>query len=459
MQHRVLIFLMIGCLIGSALWAQSPQSTPELLSPIPDKDHGKWCSGDLLLDQEPNLIFSLWSESTCSDCPEFDAQVLADDFSVPNSSVVTEVVVWGWYFPNNAPPPLETWTLIFHHDASVDFGNIPGDVISSQTVTPVSRTATGRTAEINGVTVDEYRWLLRLTEPVAVQGGVGFFNWLEIYHDSPTANADTSIGFADLDPLRGSASFAVSDAAPGDIWSLNSEALALQICGVRSEWNGLMVPGYQIDIGTPEGPTTFLAVRNTADSATDIEVAYYGDDLDDGPLRVDPISLAARQTYTHDLRRNLSGLDPDNDGTASGFVVVSQAGGGASRLTGDVLRVDFSNDFATGERLLAFDDFCLRQEVRFVDFGSGSEFNVVLRDPPDSGAVMTVTALDEEGNLLTQVEIDDRSQVQRIPIEAVIPASFGSLVFDFSASQGGVVTASYSAFGRFSTELRGACRD
>lgn len=456
---RALVFLIIGCLMSGTVLAQSPQSTPDILSPNRDKDHGTWCTGDVLLDQPPNLSFSLWSESTCDDCGA-DAQVLAEDFTFERDSLVTEVVIWGWYFPTNTPPPLETWTIRFHQDGNNSTGNVPSGLISSQTVVPVSRTATGRTAEILGVTVDEVRWVLRLPEPVALPGVLGLFNWIEAFHDSPTVAANTSIGYADLDPVHGGVGFGQAFTAPGDEWSRVEDVhLAMQICGVRSEWNGLMVPGYQIDTTTPGGATSFLAIRNTANGPTDINVAYYGEDLDAGPLRVDPVSLAPRQTYTHNLRANLSGLDPDADGTASGFVVVTESGGGAKNLTGDVLRVDFANDFATGERLLAFDDFCPEQEIRFVDFGSGSEFNVVLRDPPSSGAAMTVTVLDEAGNQLSQVNVADGRQVQRIPITDLINnQSFGTLVFDFSASHGGVVTGSYSAFGRFSTELRGACR-
>ena len=453
-----LIWMVVMFFLGGALFGQRQGATPEILNPIVDKNHGKWCTGDLLLDQEPNLSFSLWSEATCHGCAVGDSppqQVLAEDFQPQEDTVVTEVVIWGWYFDGNTPPPMETWTVRFYTDAP---DAVPGgEAAPSQTLTPVSRTATGRTADILGVTVDEYRWLLRLETPVPLS--VGPFYWIEAFHDSPVADADTSIGFADLDPVRGAAGFTSSASAPGDAWRKETEELAIQICGVNAAWNGLMLPGYSLDMANPGGPTSFLAVRNTTDAPQNIHVAYYGENLDDGPLRVDGVNLDAGGTYTHNLRANLQGLDPDNDGVANGFVVVTDGNGDADTLTGDVLRVDFANDFATGERLLAFDDFCLNQEIRFVDFGSGSEFNVVLRDPPASGPVMTVTSFDEAGNQLAQVNVTDRRQVQRIPIDNLVAnQSFGTLVFDFGPSQGGVVTARYSAFGRFSTELRGACR-
>ena len=43
--------------------------------------------------------------------------------------------------------------------------------------------------------------------------------------------------------------------------------------------------------------------------------------------------------------------------------------------------------------------------------------------------------------------------------ELVAEESFGTVVFDFSRSGGGWVSAKYSAFGLFSVELNSACRD
>lgn len=461
-NRKSLIAFVVACLVSGSLVAQSPRMAPDTLVPQgDDKSHGKWCSGDLLLDQAPNRSFSLWSEATCLDCSDGAGQFLADDLLLANDSLVTEVVVWGWYFPLNTPPVSETWTVIIHQDGSNEVGNVPGNILSTQVISDFSRIATGESANVLGVDVDEYRWQLKLPEPVRL-ATAGTFYWVELIHDSPDLPNHASVGFGDFDGGRSASGFALDLNLPDSDWETreNDDEMAMQVCGVRSEWNGLMVPGYELDLSTPGGPTTFLAVRNTSDSAVDIDVAYYGEDLEAGPLRVDAINLAPRQTYTHNLRANPNGLDPDANGIASGFVMVTQANGdGAKNLTGDVLRVDFANDFATGERLLGFDDFCPRQEIRYVDFGSGSEFNVVLRDPPASGPTMSVAVLDEAGNQLSQVDIFDRQQVQRIPIGNLIAnQSFGSLVFDFSASQGGVVTARYSAFGRFSTELRGACR-
>lgn len=85
----------------------------------------------------------------------------------------------------------------------------------------------------------------------------------------------------------------------------------------------------------------------------------------------------------------------------------------------------------------------------------------MLRDPPSGGQVaFNVTIYDELGNVRGQRAVVQSSHTRQLAIEELISnLAFGTLVFDFSRSGSGVVTGSYSAFGRFSTEVQGACRD
>ncbi len=39
----------------------------------------------------------------------------------------------------------------------------------------------------------------------------------------------------------------------------------------------LWVPGFEVEVANPEGPTTFFAVRNTTDAAVEVDVAYHGE--------------------------------------------------------------------------------------------------------------------------------------------------------------------------------------
>ena len=100
---------------------------------------------------------------------------------------------------------------------------------------------------------------------------------------------------------------------------------------------------------------------------------------------------------------------------------------------GDFARVDFSNDFA---RMLATGDFCQAQEVRFLDFGSGSTFNVMLRNPPQglNPTGFRVTVYDEAGTRVSSIDLIHRGgHSRKLAISEVTDLQFGTLVFDFSA--------------------------
>lgn len=229
-----------------------------------------------------------------------------------------------------------------------------------------------------------------------------------------------------------------------------------------SPLTGLIIPGFEVDVDDPEGPTTLIAVRNVSNDALAITVAYYGENASGPALRVDEVSLAARQTYSADLRSNLSGLDPDGDGTATGIVLVNQVSGGAVNLEGDYLRVDSGNDFATGERAVRPEDFCTRQEIRFLDFGSGTKLRLLVDQPRGVGAPsLTYTIISEAGQVVKQADLFTAAHLNVVEVADLVPGGqrFGTIVLDFSPSGTGWVSASYSAFGRFSVELNGACRD
>lgn len=226
---------------------------------------------------------------------------------------------------------------------------------------------------------------------------------------------------------------------------------------------GLIIPGYEVDVDDPEGPTTFFGVRNVTDAPLEITVAYYGESAAAPPLRVDNVPLAARQTYSVDVRSNLSGLDPDGDGRAAGIVLVKEAaGGGAFNLEGDYMRVDPGNNYATGDRAVRREDFCSRQEIRFLDFGSGTELHLLVDQPRGAGAPsLTYQILDQSGQVVKEDELFTDAHLNRVDVDDLVPGGqrFGTIVFDFSPSGTGWVSARYSAFGRFSVEMNGACRD
>ncbi len=227
------------------------------------------------------------------------------------------------------------------------------------------------------------------------------------------------------------------------------------------QFAGLVVPGYEVDVDDPEGPTTLFAVRNTSDDPVEVEVDYHLNGIAETPLRADSFQLAGQQTLSWSLRNDLTGLLPAG-GVASGMVLIREAGGPAApNLEGDYLQVDFSNDFAGGDRLVRPADFCNVQEIRFIDFGSSTKFRVLVDSPRGGGdPSFDFTAYDEAGNLLTQGSFFTADHLTVFDLAFLgITESFGTLVFDFTDSGGGWVGGRYSAFGRFSVDLDSACRD
>jgi|GEM_PF-836405 len=233
-----------------------------------------------------------------------------------------------------------------------------------------------------------------------------------------------------------------------------------------SEIPGLIVPGFEVDTTDPKGPTTFFAFRNTTDGTVSAAVAYYSDRVSEQPLRLDSVTLQARETFTHNVRLDLSGLNI-NENSATGLIIIYYLDPltdlpTAKGLEGDYLRVDFGNDFASGDRLVRREkEFCFRQEIRFVDFGRSSQLRILIDRPQgDALSSFSYTAYNEAGQMLATRDFLTSSHLLVLSIDDLIAgASFGTILFDFTNSGGGWVSGEYSAFGRFSLELNAACRD
>ncbi len=225
-----------------------------------------------------------------------------------------------------------------------------------------------------------------------------------------------------------------------------------------AEEAALIVPGFEVEVADPQGPTTLFAVRNTTDDDVEVNVAYFGRQIAGAPLRTDVFMLAPRQTLTRNVRADLTGLDVSN-GVASGLIVIAAPDRPAAALAGDYFRLNSRGDFATGDRLVRPEQGCARQEVRLVDFGSGSRFRILLAQPQgDQASSFSYTAYDEAGAMVVQGDFVTSEHLTDVAGASLVPGlSFGTLVFDFTPSVSGFVTAEYSAFDRFSVELDGAC--
>ena len=228
-----------------------------------------------------------------------------------------------------------------------------------------------------------------------------------------------------------------------------------------SELADLIVPGFEVDVADPQGLTTLFAVRNTSASDLDIVISYHGEQVADAPLRTDVISLDPRQTATVNVGSDLTDLGASAD-LAAGLILIREPGASTGSLEGDYFRLDRTNAFASGDRLVdPQEDFCDLQEIRFVDFGNGSRLRILLDDPQGaSQPSFTWTAYDEAGDLILEDAFFTSAHLASIDVSDLgFSNSFGTVVFDFSASGGGWASARYSAFGLYSVELNSACRD
>ena len=217
----------------------------------------------------------------------------------------------------------------------------------------------------------------------------------------------------------------------------------------------LVVPFFEVDTNNPAGATTLFAVRNPQASDTEITIHYY--DGAGNSLRTDTVPLAAEATHTVNVRD--VGLPAGPDGVARGFILIETA---TSRndIVGDFFQVDVGQNFATGERM--FSSFCPITELRFADFGEGTEITVLLTDPlgtdPNTAPpTFAVTPVDEAGNAGTPVEIYTDQHLYFASASDFTQGSFGTLIFDFTPRRGvfgsGWAYAVYSAGGRFSVGM------
>lgn len=255
-----------------------------------------------------------------------------------------------------------------------------------------------------------------------------------------------------------------SPSAPGLPGELSGAGVSTVAAKADEPAETLFVPFFEVDTTDPTGTTTLLAVRNGLSTTLDVEIRYRSSR--DEPLGTDRVELAGHATVTQNLR-DVEGLPTDASGVARGYVEVALVdaprGLPGPPLVGDYLQVDVDDNFATGDRMLSFADFCEEQEIRFLDFGSGTELRFLIRNPrgldPDTDPPSArVEIFAEDGALLDEHNIYTDLKAFALPASELTDAQFGTMVFDFIHSGGGTIYGEYSADGRFSVGLNSACR-
>jgi len=180
----------------------------------------------VFLDQLPNQVNGLFADANCLGCGTLQ-QSIADNFTVAIGGPtvgITEIVMWGGYFPENIPNTTDNFSIVLHDDNAGE----PGTVLDSRTgLQATTRATTG----IILFGVDEYVFTFDLSAAPMFIPSAGTY-WVEIFNNSvESSNFFWETG--DLDATSGILGSAWITSAPGvPPWNLDGATdLAIQING------------------------------------------------------------------------------------------------------------------------------------------------------------------------------------------------------------------------------------
>ena len=137
--------------------------------------------GSIVVDQQPHNFGGPASDTALLD--DFDNQIwqrVADDVLLPQSTILSRIVFWGFYGGSfdqfvEPPPPTETMRVRFYDARPSD--NLPGTVLFEESFLNPSRVPTGRVVLV-GPGPPEMRYQVDLTTPFELQANTKY--WLEI---------------------------------------------------------------------------------------------------------------------------------------------------------------------------------------------------------------------------------------------------------------------------------------
>jgi hypothetical protein len=235
----------------------------------------------VFLNQAPNQVNGLMADSSCAICGTFQ-QSVAENFNVVAAGPtygITEVVIWGGYYPENIPNTTDDFTFMFHSDAA----GSPGAVFDTRyNLQADSRVSTG----VILFGVNEYLFTFDFSASPIMIGSTGTY-WIEIYNNSvESGNFFWETG--NLDATNGVVGSAWTTATPGVTWNLDpATELSIQISGDDNIGGGGgtsffedfegFVPGQQLACQDPVNWTTWSnAPCGNEDALISTNYAYSG---------------------------------------------------------------------------------------------------------------------------------------------------------------------------------------
>lgn len=163
------------------------------------------------LDQTPLPATNqgLYSDTACggTGCAGDSVQVAAENFVLAKAAALTDITIWGGYFPNDDPVATDRFTVVLHADA----GGAPGTALHAEALFPV-RTPAG--ASFAGVAM--YRYAFDFQSPPHLAAGA---YWVEIYNNTTGNTSNFTWVRGMLDATDGVAGASTSATAPGSTWS------------------------------------------------------------------------------------------------------------------------------------------------------------------------------------------------------------------------------------------------
>ena len=176
------------------------------------------------LNQTPNGMNGLFADASCALCPS-GQQSVAENFTVSDSIIeISKLVMWGGYYPENIPNPVDDFTVILHSDN----GGTPGPVLDIRSgLQASSRAVTGNIL----FGVDEYVFTFEFWDPIYINN-TGMY-WIEIYNNS-TASGNFFWETGYLDFTQGIPGSSWTPEAPGATWNLDwttDLSMQLQVSG------------------------------------------------------------------------------------------------------------------------------------------------------------------------------------------------------------------------------------
>jgi hypothetical protein len=176
----------------------------------------------VFLNQAPNAVNGLFADSSFNGALQ---QSVAENFVVATAGPtygITQIVMWGGYFPENIPNATDDFTILIHTDA----GGSPGPVIYARyNLQATTRATTG--VVLFGV--NEYIFTFNLASPCFITT-TGTY-WIEIYNNSTSSSAffwETG----NHDATNGIMGSAWTTTTPGVTWNLDPATnLSIQLNG------------------------------------------------------------------------------------------------------------------------------------------------------------------------------------------------------------------------------------